>query len=171
MTEALMAATNAATETAYARGMESNASTLTGQGVGNPGARGEAKKPRTAGPPARSVSVGHRYIIRPALLSSRRTYFLVALTVLVVVFVSFHPYFDAEGLCGSGGCPKPSHSSHATHSISFSTVCLAAVLVTSDAAALTFASFFKRLRAANHRRPSETYLSPDAPPPQILSSH
>lgn len=102
-----------------------------------------------------------------ALLPLRCTYLTFALAILVTVFVSFHPYFDVAGLCGLGGCPEPSQSSSPT---AHSTGCVAAVLVASGAAALAFASFFGRLRAADHRRPAETYLSPDTPPPRVLFS-
>lgn len=104
-----------------------------------------------------------------ALLPSYRTYLHFALAILVAAFVSFHPYLDAAGLCGSGGCPKPSHSSHATH-VGFSTTCLAAVLVASGAAVFALASSLGRRRVAEHRRPVEPYLSPDTPPPRVLSS-
>jgi hypothetical protein len=94
---------------------------------------------------------------------------LVALVVLVVAFVAFHPYLDEAGLCGLGGCPEASQTSHAAH-VGFSTACLFAVLVTSGARALASASFFGRRRAADPLRPTEAYLSPDPPPPRVTPS-
>ena len=105
----------------------------------------------------------------PAMTASYRAQLLVAMAIFVLAFSSFHFYFDATGLCGLGGCPEPSQSSHAAHSGSSSTSCVAAVLVTF----LTVPSlvpFSGRRRAAKHRCPAETHPSPDAPPPQGLSS-
>jgi hypothetical protein len=93
---------------------------------------------------------------------------LVALAVLVAAFLVLHPYLDEAGLCGLGGCPEASQSSHGGHA-GFSNTCLVAVLATFPAA-LAFASFFGRRRAADHPRPIEAYLSPDPPPPRLLPS-
>jgi hypothetical protein len=96
-----------------------------------------------------------------------RAQLVIVLVILVVAFASFHPYFDAAGYCGLGGCPEVSQSSHAAH-VSFSTTCLVAVLAVSPMA-LAFA-FFGRRRVADHSRPTEAYLSPDPPPPRLSPS-
>lgn len=94
--------------------------------------------------------------------------YLVIFAILASAFLTLHPYLDEAGLCGAGGCPEASQSSsHTAHSTSFTTACLAAVLAASGAAALAFAPFFVSLRAADHRRPVEAYLSLDTPPPQV----
>ncbi|QIN81032.1 hypothetical protein GBA65_21545 (plasmid) [Rubrobacter marinus] len=91
------------------------------------------------------------------------------LAVLVAAFLAMHPYLDAAGLCGAGGCPEPSQSSsHAAHGGGFSAACVAAVLVNSAATTLAFASLLGRRFVGDHRRPVETYLSPDTPPPRVL---
>lgn len=102
-------------------------------------------------------------------MAMRRTHVVTLLAVMVGVFVILHPYLDEAGLCGLGGCPEPSQSSsHAAHSGGFSTACMAAVLVASGTAAFAFASLFGGRRIADHRRPIETYLSLDTPPPRFL---
>ena len=101
-----------------------------------------------------------------ATMSSSRRALLVMLAVLVAAFVALHPYLDEEAVCGFGGCPDVSQSSHATH-VGFSTVCLVAVLVASRAVVI-FATFRGRRRVVDHWRPVETYLSPDPPPPRVL---
>jgi hypothetical protein len=93
---------------------------------------------------------------------------LVALVVLVVAFVSFHPFLDEAGLCGVGGCLEASQSSPAAH-VGFSTACLFAVLAALPAA-LAFAPFLGRRRADYQPGPTDTYLSPDPPPPRVSSS-
>ena len=63
--------------------------------------------------------------------------------MFVLAFASLHPFFDAAGLYGLGGCPEPSSSSHEVHGGVSSAACVAAVL----AAALTVharATFFGR---------------------------
>lgn len=91
---------------------------------------------------------------------------LVLLTVLVAAFVALHPYLDASGLCGSGGCQEASQSSHAPHAGFFSAACVGAVLVASVAAAASpFVASSGRRRIAGLRRPVETFLAPDTPPP------
>ena len=94
---------------------------------------------------------------------------LVALAVLVAAFVALHPYLDEAGLCGLGGCPEASQSSHETH-VGFSTACLFAVLVAWGARALAPAWFLGRRRAADPLRPTEAHLSPDPPPPRVSPS-
>ena len=92
---------------------------------------------------------------------------LVALVVVVGAFLASHPYLEEAGLCGHGGCPDASPSSHVSH-VGPSGACLAAVLV---AAAVAGPAFFAALGlggAASQRRPSETYLPPEPPPPQAL---
>lgn len=89
----------------------------------------------------------------------------VLLAVLVAAFVALYPLLD----CGPGGCPEVSQSSHAAHA-GLSTACLAAVLGGSGVAAPIFLPFLGRRRIADQRRPVETYLSPEAPPPQVLPS-
>jgi len=103
-------------------------------------------------------------------LTNCRVYVVVTLAVFVFAFASFHPYFDAAGFCGLGGCPDASHSSHGSHGAGFSTACMAAVLIASLATS-AFGSFSGRRRAANQRRPAAAYLSPDTPPPRVLPSH
>jgi len=100
----------------------------------------------------------------PAMMPSYRAQLIVALAVFVLVFASLHFYFDAVGLCGLGGCPEPSQSSHAAHSGSSSTACVAAVLVASLTPSLV--PFSGRRLAAKHRCPAEVYPSPDTPPPR-----
>ncbi|MDP9479826.1 MAG: hypothetical protein M3R38_29895 [Actinomycetota bacterium] len=87
------------------------------------------------------------------------------LAVLVATFVALYPLLD----CGPEGCPEASQASHAAHA-GLSTACLAAVLVGSGAAAPIFRPFVGRRRITNPRRPVETYLSPEAPPPRVLPS-
>ncbi len=89
----------------------------------------------------------------------------IALAVLVAVFVALYPLLD----CGPEGCPEVSQSSHAAHA-GLSTACLAAVLVGSGVAAPIFLPFLGRRRITNPRRPVETYLSPEAPPPRLPPS-
>ena len=104
-----------------------------------------------------------------ALSTSYRPQLLVALALLVFAFGSLHPFLDAADLCGLGGCPEPSQSSHVSHSGGSSTTCVAAVL----AAAVTtpaFRRFSKRRWVTGLRRPTDSYLSPDTPPPQVSSS-
>ena len=62
-------------------------------------------------------------------MTKHRAHPLLALALIVCAFVALHPYLDAEGYCGLGGCPDASHSSHAPHSGGSSTACVAAVLV------------------------------------------
>jgi hypothetical protein len=105
----------------------------------------------------------------PLALMSGRAQLLVALAILVAAFVALHPYLDEAGLCGLGGCPDASQSSHAAHG-GFSTACLVAVLVASPAA-YAFASSLGRRRAYDQPGLTETYLSPDPPPPRVSPSH
>jgi hypothetical protein len=100
------------------------------------------------------------------LLTKYRAHLLVALALFVCAFASLHPYFDAEGYCGLAGCPDPSLSSHASNGASYSTACLAAVLVAAVAAPI-FGRFSWRRWLPDHRRPAEAYLSPDTPPPRV----
>jgi hypothetical protein len=92
----------------------------------------------------------------------------MVLVILVIAFASFHPYFDAAGYCGLGGCQEASQSSHAAHA-GLSTTCLVAVLAASPMA-LAFAFFFGRRRAADFPLLTEAYLSPDPPPPRVSPS-
>jgi hypothetical protein len=110
-----------------------------------------------------------RAINGPAMTTSYRAQLLVAMAVFVLAFSSFHFFFDATGLCGLGGCPEPSHSSHAAHSGGFSTACVAAVLV-AFLLVPSLIPFSGRRRAAKHRRPAEAYPSPDTPPPRSITS-
>ncbi len=87
----------------------------------------------------------------------------IALAVLVAAFVALYPLLD----CGPGGCPEVSQASHAAHA-GLSTACLAALLAGSSAAAPIFLSFLGQHGVTNSRRPIETYLSPEAPPPRVL---
>jgi hypothetical protein len=98
-----------------------------------------------------------------------RAHLTMALTVLVVAFVSFHPYLDQADLCGLAGCPEVSQSAHGPHA-GFSTACLVAVLAASGARALAGTSFFGRRRADDYLRPPETYLAPAPPPPRVFQS-
>jgi hypothetical protein len=91
------------------------------------------------------------------------------MAIFVLAFSSFHFYFDATGLCGLGGCPEPSQSSHASHSGGSSTACVAAVLV-AFLMVSSLVTFSGRRRAADHRCPAEAYPSPDPPPPRSLTS-
>ncbi|QIN85357.1 hypothetical protein GBA63_21820 (plasmid) [Rubrobacter tropicus] len=89
---------------------------------------------------------------------------LVLLVVAIAAFSSSDPYLEGLGLCGHGGCPEASHVSH----VGSSGACLAAVLV---AAAVAGPAFFAALalgRAGRERRPAETFLPPDPPPPRVL---
>lgn len=95
-----------------------------------------------------------------AVMPSLRCTCLVAIGVLVAVFVALYPLLD----CGPGGCPEASHAAHA----GLSTACLAALLAGSSAAAPIFFSFLGQHGITNSRRPIETYLSPEAPPPRVL---
>jgi hypothetical protein len=95
---------------------------------------------------------------------------LVVIMGLVAAFVALHPYLDEAGLCGLGGCPEASQVSHTAHT-SFSTICLAAVLAASAVGVLAFASFYRRRRVDDFPRPTETYLSPDPPPPRVSPSY
>jgi hypothetical protein len=97
-----------------------------------------------------------------------RAHFLVTLAVFVAAFMTVHPYLDEAGLCGLGGCPEASQSSHAAHS-GFSTTCLVAVLAASSAA-LAFAPFFGRRRTTGHPLLTEAYLPPEPPPPRVAPS-
>src|SRR5215218_8386108 len=99
---------------------------------------------------------------------SYRSQLLVALALLVFAFGSLHPFFDAAGLCGLGGCQKPVQSSHDSHSGGSSTACVAAVLVAAVATP-AFRRFSKRRRVTGLRRPTGPYLSPDTPPPRVLA--
>lgn len=91
---------------------------------------------------------------------------LVLLTILVAAFVALHPYLDASGLCGSGGCQEASQASHAPHAGFFSAVCVGAVLAASAAAAASpFAAPSGRRRIAGLRQPVGAFLPPDTPPP------
>ncbi len=102
------------------------------------------------------------------MVTLRATRLLVAIAVLVTAFVVAHPYLDGAGLCGLGGCPEPSQSSsHAAHGGGSSTACVSAVLA-SGVAVFAFASLSGRRRIADHRRPTEAYLSLDTPPPRLL---
>ena len=114
------------------------------------------------------------------MLTCHRTKLLVALAIFVLGFASFHPYFDASGLCGLGGCPKPAESSHAATgganagghggtSGGFSGACLAAVLA-ALLAAPAFVPSSARTRGARHLRPADAYLPPGTPPPRVLPS-
>jgi hypothetical protein len=105
----------------------------------------------------------------PAMTTSYRAQLLVAMAIFVLAFSSFHFYFDATGLCGLDGCPEPSQSSHAAHSGSSSTSCVAAVLV-AFLLVPSLVPFSCCRRAAKHRCPAEAYPSPDTPPPRSLSS-
>lgn len=97
--------------------------------------------------------------------STHPTALAVLLAVLVAAFVVLYPLLD----CGPEGCPEVSQSSHAAHA-GLSTACLAAVLVGSGVAAPIFLPFLGRRRITNPRRPVETYLSPEAPPPRLPPS-
>lgn len=97
------------------------------------------------------------------MLINYRVHLLIAIAFFVCVFVSSHPYLDAEGHCGFGGCPDASHAT------GFSTACVAAVLVAAVATP-SFPRFSKRRWAAEHQRPSGPYLSPDTPPPRVSPS-
>ena len=98
-------------------------------------------------------------------LTLHRTYLLV-LAVLVAALVALHPYLDEAGLCGLGGCPDASQSSHEAH-VGFSTTCLVVVLVGFSVLPSASAAFFGRRRAADPLRPTEARLSPDPPPPRV----
>jgi hypothetical protein len=99
-----------------------------------------------------------------AVMSSSYRTCLVTIALLVAAFVALYPLLD----CGPGGCPEILQASHAAHA-GLSTACLAAVLVGSLAAP-AFASFSGRRRPVNQRRPAAAYLSPNTPPPRVLSS-
>jgi hypothetical protein len=104
----------------------------------------------------------------PAMAPSYRAQLLVALGVFVLAFTTFHFYLDAAGLCGLGGCPELSQSSHvAHHGGGSSTACAAAVLVASLTVSAP-APFSGRHRAAKHRCPAEAYHTPDTPPPRFF---
>lgn len=92
---------------------------------------------------------------------------LVLLTVLVAAFVVLHPYLDASGLCGSGGCQEASQASHAPHA-GFSNLCLGAALAASVAVASSFAPSSGGRRVADHRRPVQAFFAPATPPPRPL---
>ena len=98
---------------------------------------------------------------------------LVAAVVLVATFSTSDPYLEGLGLCGHGGCPEASQSSHIAHSGS-SGACLAAVLVAAGVAGPAFFAGLGLGRATRQQRPSEAYLPPDPPPPRVslaLPSH
>ena len=91
---------------------------------------------------------------------------LVLLVVAIAAFSSSDPYLEGLGLCGHGGCPEASQSSHVVHSGS-SGACLAAVLVAAGVAGPAFFAGLGLGRATRQRRPAEAYLPPDPPPPQV----
>ena len=97
---------------------------------------------------------------------------MAALVVMVAALLA-SPFLDEVGLCGHGGCPEASQSTHAAHA-GPSGACLAAVLVAAGAAApALFASPGGR-RPFRQQRPTEAHLPPESPPPQLfraLPSH
>jgi hypothetical protein len=112
-----------------------------------------------------NINAGVKSSYTLAVMSYLRCTCLVAIAVLVAAFVALYPLLD----CGPGGCPEVSQTSHAAHA-GLSTACLAAVLVGLSVAAPIFFPSLGRRRIANPRRPIETYLSPEAPPPRVLPS-
>ena len=98
---------------------------------------------------------------------------LAAFVVLVAAVLASHPFLEEAGLCGHGGCPEASQSSHVTHAAP-SLACLAAVLVAAGAAAPAFFASLGGRRPVRQQRPTEAHLPPEPPPPQLfraLPSH
>ena len=105
------------------------------------------------------------------MLLLRRTR-MAALVVMVAALLA-SPFLDEVGLCGHGGCPEASQSSHAAHA-GASSACLAAVLVATGAAASAFFASLGGRRPVRQQRPAEAHLPPELPPPQLfraLPSH
>jgi hypothetical protein len=90
-------------------------------------------------------------------LTLRPTYSIVVV-VLVTAFVALHPYLGPLEFCGPGGCPHTVEAHGASH---IDPVGGAAVMVM-PIAALAF-------HPSSDRRPEEAYLSPEPPPPQLVS--
>ncbi len=90
---------------------------------------------------------------------------LAAFVVLVAAFLASHPYLEGAGLCGHGGCPEATQSSHAAHAAS-SAGCVAAVLAAAGGATVAFFASFGLGRSPRQRRPAEAFLPPDPPPPR-----
>ena len=102
------------------------------------------------------------------MLALNRTRLTFALAVLVAAFVSLHPYLDPAGLCGSGGCPEPSHPSHSSHAAHAkpSDTCPLGALVAPGATPFALAAFLGRRGAGDRPRPAGPCLPPDTPPPK-----
>lgn len=100
------------------------------------------------------------------MLLLRRTR-MAALLVVMAAALLASPFLDEVGLCGHGGCPEASQSTHAAHA-GLSGACLAAVLVAAGAAAAAFFASLRGRLPARQQRPTEAHLPPELPPPQFL---
>lgn len=99
------------------------------------------------------------------MLLLRRTR-MAALAIMVAALLA-SPFLDEVGLCGHGGCPEASQSTHAAHA-GPAGACLAAVLVAAGAAAPAFFAPLGGRRPGRQQRPTEAHLPPESPPPQVL---